>query len=123
MADTYKRKVVKIIDGDTFEIDKAIEGLKRVRVANCNTPERKQDGYEYMSRFLKKQIMGKRVKLTIKQKNPPKGHFQGRWVCYVNYGLLYAKDLTEIINEEFKKKPWLKLWNKMVDKVDKEFDT
>jgi endonuclease YncB( thermonuclease family) len=59
------RKVVNIIDGDTFEIAPAIEGERKVRIAAINTPESKEKGFAKAKDFLEKKILGKTVTLDI----------------------------------------------------------
>ena len=64
-----------------------------------------------MTEYLKKLVLGKKVKLVIKSKDPKKGNFQARWVCYVYYGLLYKKYLSEKVQKEMDRKP---LWKKIL---------
>ncbi len=107
---SYKRLVSRIIDGDTFEIDREIKGIKRIRVADVNTPEIGEKDYERMTKFLEKLLLHKKVKLVIKSKNPPKGKYQARWVCYVYFGFMYTRDLTLVIRKELEK---TSLWEKL----------
>jgi endonuclease YncB( thermonuclease family) len=111
MSKSYKRTVTRIIDGDTFEIGKKIDGINRIRIADVDTPEIGEKGYEKMTDYLKKLILGKKVKLVIKSKNPPKGKYQARWICYVYYGLLYKKTLSEKVQKEMDRKT---LWKKII---------
>lgn len=108
MKKHYSRQVTRIIDGDTFEISKPIDGIKRIRLANVNTPEIGEDRYEKMTDFLKKILLNKKVKLVIKSKNPPKGKYQARWVCFVYYGAFYKKNASEIVQNELDKTPFFK---------------
>ena len=111
MSKSYKRTVTRIIDGDTFEIGKAIDGIVRIRLSDVDTPEIGEKGYEKMTDYLKKLVLGKKVKLVIKSKDPKKGKFQARWVCYVYYGLFYKKYLSEKVQKEMDRKP---LWKKIL---------
>jgi len=61
---SYRRKVKKIIDGDTFEIYRSILGKRFVRLENVNTPEKGQFGYMKAKNQLKGMIGGRTV--TIK---------------------------------------------------------
>ena len=70
-----KRKVVRVIDGDTFTVDKPLNGSKYIRIANKNTPERGQRGYKAATIKLEKQIGGKNVDIT------PVGRSYGRIVA------------------------------------------
>ena len=113
MKKVHKRVVTKIIDGDTFEVDKAIDGLKRIRMTDVNTPERGEDGYEKMSRYLEKILLNKKVKLKIRSKNPPRGRYQARWICHVYYGPFYGKNASEMVLKELAKTPfWEKIFKK-----------
>ena len=59
-----RRKVKRVIDGDTFETHRKIQGTNRVRIAGMNAPERHQCGGSQATRRLKRQIQGKTVTLT-----------------------------------------------------------
>ena len=99
MKKTFKRVVTYVIDGDTFEIDKPIVGITRVRIADVDTPEIGEARYEEMTKYLKKLLLNNKVKLVIKSKNPAKGDYPARWVCYVYYGSFYSRNATEKIQK------------------------
>ena len=71
-------KVTKVIDGDTFEIDRKIDGSNRVRIARIDTPEKGQKGAAKAREFLKKEIEGQNVVLDPKAKDT-----YGRVVAFV----------------------------------------
>ena len=54
----------KIIDGDTFDLSRGINGVKRVRIANFNAPEKNQKGGRSATNKLKQTIGDKTI--TIK---------------------------------------------------------
>ena len=53
-----KEVVTKVIDGDTFETN--IRKIP-VRLANVDTPEKRQAGYQQAKKALEKEILGKTV--------------------------------------------------------------
>lgn len=62
LAKTYE--VIRVIDGDTFDV-KDCNGVQvRVRLREGDAPEKGEDGYEAATRALAEQIEGKRVYLT-----------------------------------------------------------
>ena len=71
-----ERTVKKVTDGDTFEVDRAIKGFMRVRIANYDAPEKNEVGYEKATKLLQGLIEGKEV--TVDPKTP-------------NYGRIVAK--------------------------------
>ncbi len=72
-----RRKVNKVIDGDTFEVITKIGETKRVRIANYNAPELNQPGGKKAAKKLKDLIDGKTVSIV------PKGKSYGRVVADV----------------------------------------
>lgn len=60
---TIHRKVKRVIDGDTFEVSRKIQGTDRIRMAELNAPETYQFGGERATEKLKRQIHGKTVTL------------------------------------------------------------
>ena len=60
---TIRRKVKKVIDGDTFETCRKIQGTNRIRIAGKNAPEKYQFGGSRATQQLKRQIQGKIVTL------------------------------------------------------------
>lgn len=53
-----KERVTKIIDGDTFETDKR---KHPIRIADIDTPEKRQPGYMNAKKALEKMIKGEEV--------------------------------------------------------------
>ena len=62
-------KVVRIIDGDTFEALTKEKATIKVRLNGIDCPERKQDHYQVCKDALGKFIFGKNVKLLITGKD------------------------------------------------------
>ena len=75
-----KRKVTKIIDGDTFVVDKPVRGSNYIRIADIDTPEKGQRGYQSAKDRLSKNINGKQVDVN------PVGKSYGRTVAKVKKG-------------------------------------
>lgn len=71
--ESVRRKVQKIIDGDTFKVRKGVRGSQYIRIAGMDAPERGQRGYLSSKNKLKK-LKGRTV--TIK----PKAKSHGRTV-------------------------------------------
>lgn len=74
----FKRKVQRVIDGDTFIVRNRVLGSQYVRLAGINAPERGQRGYGQAKSLLAK--MTGRV-VTIE----PVGRSYGRIVARVPY--------------------------------------
>ena len=60
---TIYRKVKKVLDGDTFQTYRKVNGSNYVRLAGVNAPERYQFGGAAATARLKRQIQGKTVTL------------------------------------------------------------
>lgn len=60
---TIYRKVKKVLDGDTFQTHRKINGTNFVRIAGLNAPEKHQFGGRQATARLKDQIQGKTVTL------------------------------------------------------------
>ena len=58
---TIRRTVKKVIDGDTFETYRKVQGTNRIRIAGKNAPERYQFGGNTATSKLRNQIQGKTV--------------------------------------------------------------
>lgn len=58
-------RVIKIVDGDTFDILKDDQTTLRIRINGIDCPERKQDYYKVSKDALGSYIFGKMVRLTI----------------------------------------------------------
>lgn len=54
-----KEIVTKIIDGDTFEINNG----ERIRIADMDTPEKRQPGYQKAKKALENLILDKEVRI------------------------------------------------------------
>ncbi len=76
---SYRRKVQRIIDGDTFKIRNNIGRSQYIRIAGINCPEKGQYGYKSAKNNLAKMLQGNNV--TIK----PKAKSFGRIVADVIY--------------------------------------
>ncbi len=75
---SVRRKVQKVIDGDSFKVHRRVQGSQYVRVSGLNTPERGQRGY-MAAKIRLGRITGKTV--TIR----PVGKSYGRTVGRVTY--------------------------------------
>ena len=73
-----RRKVQKIIDGDTFKVHRSVGGSQYIRVADVNAPERGRKGYDSAKRRLSR-MTGKTVSIR------PVGRSYGRTVAKVPY--------------------------------------
>lgn len=74
---SYRRKVQKIIDGDTFKVRNNVRGSQYIRITGMNCPEKGERGYQTAKNNLTRKIQGKTV--TIK----PKAKSYGRTVADV----------------------------------------
>lgn len=74
---TIHRRVTKVIDGDTFKVGTKVNGSNYVRIANKDTPEKRQPGYNAAKQSLTRKIDHKVVTLT------PVGRSYGRVVAEV----------------------------------------
>lgn len=66
---SVRRKVQKVIDGDTFTVKKKVAGSQYIRVAGVNAPEKGQKGHKKATDSLKRKIQGKTVTLRPKAKS------------------------------------------------------
>ncbi len=76
---TIRRKVKRVIDGDTFQTHTKVNGSNFVRIANKNAPEKHQFGGKQATQKLKRLIQGKVV--TVQ----PVGISYGRIVAKVRH--------------------------------------
>ena len=84
---SYKMKITYIVDGDTVEADLICEDLgivfpkQRFRFMWCNTPERKQEGYQEAKDYTAFHLQDRTVPISIYKKDA-----FGRWLTdvYVN---------------------------------------
>ncbi len=83
-----KEKVIKIIDGDTFMTDKR---KNPIRLANIDTPEKRQPGYEDAKHRLQNLISGQEVSIDTVARDK-----YGRSVANVKLG-------TKSVNKTMKK--------------------
>jgi endonuclease YncB( thermonuclease family) len=72
-----RRKVKKVIDGDTFIVSRKIRGTNRIRLAGVNAPERYQLRGKKATERLRRLIGGKIVTIV------PVGRSYGRVVADV----------------------------------------
>lgn len=75
---SVRRKVQKVIDGDTFKVRRRVRGTQFVRIAGLNAPERGKRGYSAAKKKLSR-LEGKVV--TIR----PVGRSYGRVIATVFY--------------------------------------
>ena len=68
-GNTVSGKVVKIIDGDTFDVLKDDNTTIRVRMFGIDCPERRQDYYQVCKDALGSYIFGKNVELVTRGKD------------------------------------------------------
>lgn len=73
-----RRKVRRVIDGDTFEVYRKVGNTRRIRLAGVNAPELYQFGGLKAKARLKKLIEGRTVTIV------PKARSYGRLVANVN---------------------------------------
>jgi len=83
-----KEKVTKVIDGDTFETDKR---KNPVRLANVDTPEKKEPEFQSAKKALEKLIVNKEVSIDTVARDT-----YGRSVAKVKLG-------TRSVNNAMKK--------------------
>ena len=76
---TIRRTVKRVLDGDTFQTYRKVNGSNYVRLANKNAPERHQFGGAAATAKLKRQIQGKTVTLQ------PVGRSYSRIVAKVRH--------------------------------------
>lgn len=60
---TIKRTVKRVLDGDTFQTYRKVNGSNYVRIAGVNAPERHQFGGREATQRLRRQIRGKTITL------------------------------------------------------------
>jgi len=72
-----RRKVKKVLDGDTFETYRKVNGTNKVRLANYNAPEKHQFGGQRATNRLRRFISGQTVTVT------PRGRSYDRVVADV----------------------------------------
>ncbi len=77
MVNSSRRKVKRIVDGDTFELHRELNGSKYVRLANVNAPERGSPGGAKAMHQLRGMIGGRTVTVN------PRGRSYGRVVADV----------------------------------------
>ena len=75
---SYRRKIYRAIDGDTFETWRNVQGSHRIRIAGMNCAEKGQRGYSSAKKRLARY---EGTTVTIK----PKGRSYGRVVADVGF--------------------------------------
>ena len=73
-----KRKVLSVIDGDTFKVRKNVMGSQYIRIAGLDAPEKREPGYQAAKKQLQR-LQGETVTLR------PVGTSYGRTVADVIY--------------------------------------
>jgi endonuclease YncB( thermonuclease family) len=76
---TIRRTVKRVLDGDTFETYRKVNGSNYVRLAGVDAPERHQFGGSGATSRLRRQIQGKTVTLQ------PVGRSYSRVVAKVRH--------------------------------------
>ncbi len=76
---TIRRTVKRVLDRDTFQTYRKVNGSNYVRLAGVNAPERWQFGGRKATESLKRQIQGKTVTLQ------PVGRYYSRVVANVRH--------------------------------------
>lgn len=76
---SYRRKVQKVIDGDTFKVRNNVSGSQYIRIAGRNCPEKGKPGFQRTKQSLSRKIQGKTV--TVR----PVAKSYGRTVADVTY--------------------------------------
>lgn len=64
-----RRKVTRVIDGDTFEVKTKIGDTNRVRIAGYNAPELNERGGKKATKKLKELIEGKTISIVLKARS------------------------------------------------------
>ncbi len=77
---TIRRTVKRVIDGDTFQTYRKLNGSNYIRLAGVNALEKWQFGGRQATQSLKRQIQDKTVTLQ------PVGRSYGRVVANVRHG-------------------------------------
>ena len=77
-----KEKVTKVIDGDTFMTDKR---KNPVRLADVDTPEKRQPGYQDAKKALEKLVAGQEVSIDTVARDK-----YGRSIAKVKVGTLFV---------------------------------
>lgn len=65
IAEKLTGKVIKIVDGDTFDLLTKEKSTQRIRMNGIDCPERKQDHYQVARDALAGYIFGKEVELLV----------------------------------------------------------
>jgi len=77
MANKFKRRVTKVIDGNTVRVNKPVCGSSYIRLAGIRAPEKRQRGYQTAKRNLRRKIGGRSVWVK------PVGKSYGRTVARI----------------------------------------
>jgi endonuclease YncB( thermonuclease family) len=87
---TYAR-VTRVLDGDTFFVECGPLGF-RVRVADCNAPERGQPAWSAATDFTQERVLGKWVGLGSRNQQWDR---YGRRLSEVWFGKDYERNLSD----------------------------
>ena len=66
MNNSRAGKVIKVIDGDTFDVQYSNKLTGVIRLANVDTPEKGENGYESAKQTLEKLIGGKNIEINVR---------------------------------------------------------
>lgn len=115
---TFKAKCVRVIDGDTIEIDLDLgfrmkKEKEKVRLLNVDTPERRQNNYEEAKKFTTECVEGKDIYVqTYKSDN------FSRFLANVYYE---TGNEVRCLNDDLKNRGLIKKgsqWNKFGEERD-----
>lgn len=88
-------EVYRVVDGDTIDV----ASLGRVRLADIDTPERGQAGYQEAADYTSSLVLGRRAYLDIDDLHGTDRY--GRWVCvvYVRHNSTHLLNVNEALLE------------------------
>ena len=66
---SYRRKVQRVVDGDTYKVRNNVRGSQYIRISGMNCPEKGQRGYQTAKNNLARKIQGKNVTIRPKAKS------------------------------------------------------
>jgi len=66
---SYRRKVQRVVDVDTFKVRNNVRGSQYIRISGMNCPEKGQRGYQTAKNNLARKIQGKNVTIRPKAKS------------------------------------------------------
>jgi endonuclease YncB( thermonuclease family) len=90
----YTRTVKKIVDGDTFVVNRKIGNTNRIRLANVNAPAKNQFGGGYATNALRGFVGGRKISIT------PVGRSYDRIVAEVTQN---RRNMNKRMNEKLRR--------------------